>query len=101
MRPVAIVAGAVVWVLAGVAGAGALARANQRRGVRRIPAIERRIGRVYIAGAVLGPLSLILVAAVVGLFRSVDRADARAEERERARKLAARRSASEREDPKR
>ena len=95
MAALLIAGGAIVWIVLGVVGAGALARANQTRGARRVPAIERRIGFVYLSGAVLGPLSPIAAAFAFGLFRIADTADARAAERAKAEKFASRRTARE------
>jgi hypothetical protein len=95
MKPLLLAGAALAWIVLGIAGAAVLARGNERRGVRRIPAVERRIGLVYLAGVLLGPAAPVVAVALLGLLPFVDAADARAEERARAAKFAARRAARE------
>lgn len=92
MSPVAWAAATIAWVAVGLWGAAWLSRGNQRRGERRIPALERRIAWVYVAGAIAGPATLAIGAVALAWFRRVDRADERAAAREKARRLAERRA---------
>lgn len=98
MRSLLAVAAAFAWIVLGIWGASIFARGNQRRGARRIPAVEHRIGLVYLAGVLLGPAAPIVAAVLLRLLRFVDAADARADERARAAKFAARRAARDGEE---
>lgn len=87
------VALSLVWIALGAVGSALLLRANQRRGRRRFTALEVHPGRVYLAGAVLGPAALPLQLLVRRLWERWDRQAAAAAELEKA----ARRDAWERE----
>ena len=95
----ALVAGVAgfAWIAIGLWGAAWLARGNQRRAERRVPAIERRIGWVYLAGALAGPAAPVIAAVALTWFRGVDAADERSAGRAKARRLAARRAEREAE----
>jgi len=100
MSPLVLVPALLGWALVGIAAAAWLARANEARGTRRVPALERRLGRVYLAGVLLGPVAVAAVAVLLVALRRIDDADARAADRARAERLAARREAraEERDD---
>lgn len=92
MSPLVLVAAVIGWIAVGLWGAAWLERGNQRRGERRIPALERRVGWVYLAGAIAGPAAPAIGAVALAWFRHVDRADEREAERAKARRLAERRA---------
>lgn len=98
MSPLLWGAVAIAWIAIGLWGAAWFARANQRRGERRIPAVERRVAWVYVAGALAGPAAPALGAVLIAWLRRVDRVDERAAERAKARRFARRRAERAAED---
>lgn len=91
MEPVLWTAALVGWLVIGLWGAALLARGNQARGERRLPALERQIGLVYVAGALLGPASPAAAVLALRWFRHIDARDERAAERAKARRRERRR----------
>lgn len=80
---------AIGWCLTGVVAAGRVARWNRSRGHRRVPSLERRLGALYLAGAILGPLSIVIGGAFSVLVRRADASDEREARTARADRLAA------------
>lgn len=93
MSPLAIFALAFGWLLVGLLGGSWIARSNQARGTRRVPALERHAGWLYLTAALLGPAAPALGVVMRAVLRRGDLADERRAVLKRAERLAARRAA--------
>lgn len=93
MSSLGIVALTLGWLVVGLVSASWVARYNQARGSRRVPALERHVAGLYLTAVVLGPVAPVLGLLLRAALRRADITDARRTARERADRLAARRRA--------
>ena len=93
MSPLATFALAFGWLFVGLLGGAWIARSNQARGTRRVPALERHPGWLYLAAALMGPVAPAFGVGMQAVLRRADRADERQAVLKRAERLAARRAA--------